>query len=81
MASGVKSVMLDGREIQMVNGAYQIPAMSGSLITSGNPLTYTVTAVDYAGNESEINNTYPGVSEAPLDDCRQQGKNNLQQGV
>ena len=53
VASGVKSVMLDGREIQMVNGAYQIPAMSGSLITSGNPLTYTVTAVDYAGNESE----------------------------
>ena len=51
--SGVKSVMLDGREISMVNGAYQIPAMSGSLITSGNPLTYTVTAVDYAGNESE----------------------------
>ncbi len=53
VASGVKSVMLDGREIQMVNGAYQIPAMSGSLITSGNPLTYTVTAVDYAGNESK----------------------------
>ena len=51
--SGVKSVMLDGREIPMVNGAYQIPAMSGSLITSGNPLTYTVTAVDYAGNESK----------------------------
>ena len=56
VASGVKSVKLDGVEIPMVNGAYQIPANSGSFGTSENPYTFTVTVEDHAGNVREVGN-------------------------
>ena len=56
VASGVKSVKLDGVEILNANGTYQIPANSGSFGTSENPYTFTVTVEDYAGNVRKVEN-------------------------
>ena len=56
VASGVKSVKLDGMEILNANGTYQIPANSGSFGTLENPYTFTVTVEDYAGNVREVGN-------------------------
>ena len=56
VASGVKSVKLNGVEILNANGTYQIPANSGSFGTSENPYTFTVTVEDYAGNVREVGN-------------------------
>ena len=50
VASGVKSVKLDGAEILNANGTYQIPA-DGSM-----QRIHTVTVEDYAGNVREVGN-------------------------
>ena len=50
VASGVKSVKLDGVEILNANGTYQIPA-DGSM-----QRIHTVTVEDYAGNVREVGN-------------------------
>ena len=56
VASGVKSVKMDEREMEKINGGYQIPALSGSFSTPGNPYSVTITVEDYAGNKTTLGN-------------------------
>lgn len=56
VASGVKSVKMDEREMEKINGGYQIPALSGSFSTPGNPYSVTITVEDYAGNKTTLEN-------------------------
>ena len=56
VASGVKSVKMDEREMEKINGGYQIPALSGSFSTPGNPYRVTITVEDYAGNKTTLEN-------------------------
>lgn len=57
VASGVKSVKLDGEELELINGAYHIPANSLTYATDpSRPWKFTVTMEDYAGNVSRVEN-------------------------